>query len=147
MATNGIYNDDGSLRVTAIPTSPFPTSPSTGLAAVALQANSGNVAAAAATATLAAVAAKTNYLSGFQFSYAGATAASVVTGTVTGLLGGTMSFTITVPAGATLSGPNYVASFNPPLPASAANVAIVVSVPSLGAGNTNATVSAQGYQY
>jgi hypothetical protein len=35
-------------------------------------------------------------------------------------------------------------TFDPPLEASAQNVAIVVSLPSLGAGNTNTTVNARG---
>ena len=111
-----------------------------------LQSSSGNVAAATATSTLTGVASKTNYLTGFSFTSAGATAASVVTGTVTGLLGGTMSFTVPVVAGATLANPTIQMQFQPSLPASAANTSIVVSVPSLGAGNTNATVSAWGYQ-
>jgi hypothetical protein len=35
---------------------------------------------------------------------------------------------------------------DPPHPASAANVAIVVSAPAFGAGNTNACVNARGIQ-
>lgn len=112
----------------------------------ALHSSSGNVAAAAATATLAGAAGVTTYISGLQFTSSGATAASVVTGTVTGLLGGTMSFTVPVIAGATLANQPIVIEFYPPLPASAANTSIVASVPSLGAGNTNATISAWGYR-
>lgn len=122
----------------------YPTTQASG--AVGLQANSGNVAAAVATATLAGAAGVTTYLSGFAFTYAGATAASVVTGTITGLLGGTQSFTVPVPTGATSGGIPIVIDYNPPIPASATNTSIVVSVPSLGAGNTNATVSAWGYR-
>ena len=110
-----------------------------------LNSSSGNVAAAAATATLAAVPGQTNYLTGFDFTGAGATAGSVVTGTITGLLGGTRSFSIAVPAGAAVGLAPLSLSFDPPLPASAVNTAIVVSVPSLGAGNTNATLNAQGF--
>jgi hypothetical protein len=36
-------------------------------------------------------------------------------------------------------------SFPIPVPASAVNTNIVVTMPSLGAGNTNATCSAQGF--
>jgi hypothetical protein len=111
-----------------------------------VNASSGNVAAGTASATLAAVSGKTNYLSGFSLTSSGATAASVVTGTVTGILGGTLSFTQAVVAGATLANAPLNVSFNPPLAASAPNVAIVVSFPSLGAGNTNTTVNAFGYQ-
>ena len=113
--------------------------------ATAVSSSSGNVANASAAATLPAVAAKTNYLSGLILTGAGATAASVVTATVTGLLGGTMSITVAVPAGATASIVPVSLAFNPPLPASAVNTAIVVTLPALGAGNTNASASAWGY--
>jgi len=109
-------------------------------------ASSGNVAAAAATATLAAVVGKTTYITGFSITGAGATAASVINPTVTGVLGGTQTYTIAIPAGATLGVTPLVVAFDPALPANAVNTAIVVSAPSFGAGNTNATVSAWGYQ-
>ena len=35
--------------------------------------------------------------------------------------------------------------FNPPLPASAVNTAIVLTLPALGLGNTNAAAVAHGY--
>lgn len=110
-----------------------------------VQASSGNVAAAVAAATLPAVLNKTNFLSGFDVTSAGATAAAVVNLTITGLLGGTRSYVYTAVAGATLANPNLVVNFDPPLPASGPNVAIVVSLPSLGAGNTNACVNAEGF--
>lgn len=106
---------------------------------------SGNVAAAAATATIAAVAARTNYLTGFEITSSGATGASVVVATITGLLGGTASYVYTCVAGVTLANAPLVVTFNPPLVASAVNTAIAVSLPSLGAGNTNAAVVAHGY--
>lgn len=111
-------------------------------------ASSGNVAAAVATATLAGAAGKTTYITGFQFRATGATAATKVLATVTGLVSsGTQTYVINVPAtSAALDIEPLTVSFYPPIPASAANTAIVVSVPSLGAGNTNACVNAQGYQ-
>jgi hypothetical protein len=66
--------------------------------------------------------------------------------TITGLLGGTYTGTYVCNAGATATCPVINVSFVPPLPASAANTAIVLSLPALGAGNTNTTVSAQGFQ-
>ena len=108
--------------------------------------SSGNVAAATATATLAAVAGKTTYITGFSITGAGATAASVVNPTITGLLGGTQTYTLAVTAGATLANTPLNVFFDPAIPASAVNTAIVVSCPSLGAGNTNNTVNAWGYQ-
>lgn len=114
--------------------------------ATSLSSSSGNVAAAAAVGTLAGAAGQTTYMSGFIISGAGATAASVVTATVTGLAGGTMSITVPVPAGATLGITPIFVEFNPSLPASAANTSLVLTLPSLGAGNTNASVSIWGYR-
>lgn len=115
--------------------------------ATPLQSSSGNVAAAAATATLTSAAGRLAYISGFDFSGLGATGASVVLLTIVGLLGGTRTYIINVPAGVTLAAAPYplVVEFNPPLQASAANTNIVVSCPSLGVGNTNSVVNAQGY--
>jgi hypothetical protein len=112
----------------------------------AVSASSGNVANASAVATLAAVAAKTNYITGLTITAAGATAAGVVTATITGLLGGTLSYTFAVPAGATLGATPLVLNFIPPHPASAVNTAIVATLPALGAGNTNAVVNVRGIQ-
>lgn len=114
--------------------------------AVAVSSSSGNVANASAVATLAAAAGKTTYISGFTITGGGATAASLVTATLVGLLGGTASYTVAVPAGATLGFTPISVQFNPPLPGSAVNTALVLTLPALGAGNTNASVSAWGYQ-
>lgn len=111
-----------------------------------LSASSGNVAAASAVATLAGAANVTTYITGFRCGGAGATAASVVNLTVAGLLGGTQTYTVAVPAGATLAGPTTERRYQPAVPASAVNTAIVVTMPSLGAGNTNASCNAEGYQ-
>lgn len=113
---------------------------------VSITGSSGNVANANAVATLAAVAAKTTYITGFVLTAAGATAAGVVTATVTGVITGTMSFTFAVPAGATVGATPLVVNFPVPIPASAVNTAIVVTLPALGSGNTNATASATGFQ-
>lgn len=114
--------------------------------ATAITADSGNVAAATATATLAGATGKTTYISGFMVTASGATAASVVTGTVTGVITGTLHFTFVAPAGVTAVCTPLVVTFPYPIPASATNTAIAVALPSLGSGNTNATVSAFGYQ-
>jgi hypothetical protein len=115
--------------------------------AIQISASSGNVAAATATATLAAGGGnKITYICGFQATAGGATAAAVVTLTVTNLVTGTMSFTYGANTGVGIPTAPLVIPFNPCLPANAANTTIVVSMPSLGAGNTNATVSAWGYQ-
>lgn len=103
-------------------------------------------AAAIITATLAAAAGKTTYIAGFSVDGLGATAASVIEVVVSGLLGGSIRRKLSIPAGATvaLSSPLEV-SFTRPIPASAVNTAIVVTVPSFGAGNTSAIVQANGF--
>lgn len=106
----------------------------------------GNVGAAGQiTATLAAVAGKTNYLTGFYVDGLGATGASVIEVTVSGTLGGSFTRKLSIPAGATVAITPLVMGFESPIPGSAANTAIVVTVPSFGAGNTNAIVRAWGY--
>ena len=113
---------------------------------VALASSSGNVANASAVATLAGAAGLTTYISGFEITGAGATAASVVTATITGLLGGTLTYVIAVPAGVTAPLPSLVVPFFPPLPSSSVNTNIVVTLSALGAGNTNAAVVAHGFR-
>lgn len=112
----------------------------------ALTASSGNVAAATATATISATAGVLNYITGFEVTGAGATAAAVVNVTVVGCVGGTMTYVYTAPAGATAGNTPLIVQFPSPLPATAKNVAIVVSCPSLGTGNTNNAVVAHGFQ-
>jgi hypothetical protein len=112
----------------------------------AIAGTSGNVANASAAASLAAIAAKTNYVTGVEFTFSGATAASVVVATVTGLLGGTQSYIVAVPAGAVVGGTPLLIKFHPPHPASAVNTAITATIPALGAGNTNACANIRGIQ-
>jgi len=109
--------------------------------------SSGNKANAAATATLTPSAVQLAWLSGFQITAGGATAAGLVTGTITGLVGGTQSFTYAVPAGAAVGATPLIVTFPAPIPATAVNTPIVVTLPALGAGNLNACVSAQGYLF
>lgn len=114
--------------------------------ATSITASSGNVANGSAVATLAGVAAKTTYIAGFQVTAGGATAGADVTVTVAGVITGTMSYTFTFPTGAVVPAQPLIVSFYPPIPASAVNTAVVVTVPAGGTGNTNTTVSAQGFQ-
>lgn len=114
--------------------------------ATPITADSGNKAAATATATLAAAAGVTTYITGFEITASGATAAAVVTVTVTGTITGTLHYTFGAPAGVTAMCTPLSIQFPDPIPASAQNQTIAVSLPSLGAGNTNATVVAHGFQ-
>lgn len=108
-------------------------------------AGSGNVANATGTATLTATAINTTYITGFEVSGLGATAGVAVLITVTGLLVGTLTFALGIPAGATVPF-SYPRVFPVALAASAVNTPIVVTVPAAGAGNTNLTVIAYGFQ-
>lgn len=113
--------------------------------ATGLANSSGNVANATAAATLTSAASRLAYISGFEITAGGATAPALVTATVTGLLGGTLSYTFGATTGAAVASAPLIVEFNPPLPASAVNTNIVVSLPALGAGNTNATTTAHGF--
>jgi hypothetical protein len=118
----------------------------TGIAPVAGAASG---AAQSNAASLAATAGKTNYLEGFDVTGGGATAASVIEVSVTGLAAGTLKYELNILAGVT--GPmnaqgGFSVRFPQPLPASGVNVAVTVTVPNFGAGNTNAAVVAYGFQ-
>lgn len=140
------WTDNNNAFFNANLTTPLPVTSILPGGAAALNASSGNVANASAAATLAAAAGKTTYITGFEITSGGATAASLVSATVAGLLGGTATYTYGCVAGATAPNAPLIVSFVPPMPASAVNTAIVVTLPALGAGNTNATVTAHGYQ-
>jgi len=115
------------------------------LGAQPTQATSGVVGAATSTSTLAAVVGKTNYLEGIMIGGAGATAAGNVNLTIVGLLGGTITIPIAIPAGVNAGVGPFIIKFPRPLAASGPNIAIVVSAPTYGAGNTKAVNAAWGY--
>jgi hypothetical protein len=96
--------------------------------------------------TLAGAAGKTTYLTGFEVTGAGATGASVITITVTGTISGTLNYSLAIPAGASAGVTPLIVEFAEPIAASGANTAIVLNVPSFGAGNTNASAVAHGFQ-
>jgi hypothetical protein len=103
-------------------------------------------AAAIVAATLAAAASKTTYIAKLVVSGGGATAAQITGVVVSGLVGGSATFVLGVPAGVNSAVNPLVLDFNPPVPASAVNTAIAVTANSFGAGNLNANVEAFGYQ-
>lgn len=107
--------------------------------------SSGNVAAAAAVATLTPVSGQKAHISGFIVTASGATAGLDVSITITGVIGGTQTHTFTFPAGALVAATPLVVNFPINLPATGPDVNIVVTVPSGGLGNTNSTVVAYGY--
>lgn len=109
-----------------------------------LEVSSAN-AAAANNQTLAGATGRTTYIEGFTVSGLGATAASTIAITVTGITN-TLTYYYSVPAGATTAAPLLDVRFPSPIPATGQNVAIVVNVPSFGAGNTSAAACAYGFQ-
>jgi len=113
--------------------------------ATALINSSANQANANAVATLTASTGKTAWLTGFECTASGSTAGSVVTVTVAGILGGTLNYTFVAPASVGQAASPLIVEFMPPLPASTTNTNIVVTLPALGAGNTNATTVAHGF--
>ncbi len=97
------------------------------------------------TATIAAVAGKTAYLSGFEVTGGGATAGTITTLQVSGLLGGTINYAVPVPAGVTTGVTPLVVEFNPPIPASAVNTQIALFLGAFGSGNTFEIITAHGF--
>lgn len=104
-----------------------------------------SVAAAGIVATIPAVVGATGFITGFEVTGAGATAASTIVITVTGILGGTKTYRLGIPAGVTIGVTPLIVEFVRPIPASGPNVAIVVNVPTFGAGNVQASVTAHGF--
>lgn len=96
----------------------------------------------ATTATLAAVSAKFTYLCGFTIT-SDATAAVAGTATVTGIVGGTMSFIQNV--GAATAAGILSQTFNPCLQSSAVNTAVAINSVAAGVGG-NTAVTGWGYQ-
>jgi hypothetical protein len=113
--------------------------------ATPVNATSGVKANATASATLPGAANVTTYLSGFDVTGSGATVGLPVTVTASNLQSA-LSWIYTATAGALLANTPLSIRFDPPLPATGQNTAIVVSCPALGLGNLNNVVNAYGYQ-
>jgi hypothetical protein len=108
-----------------------------------------NAVAAEMLATMPAVPGWRNVLCGFQVTGTGATAASAIDIVTTGCAAGeNPRLRLAVPAGAVANAPNTAWSPSWPfgIPAAGPNVAIVVTVPSFGAGNTGAAINLYGYR-
>lgn len=102
--------------------------------------------AGASSSTLPGVAGKTTYITGFTVTGGGATGASIIAVTLVGVITGTQTYYMGIPAGATAGVTALNVTFSNPVPASATNTAIVVTVPSFGAGSTNQASTATGFQ-
>lgn len=96
--------------------------------------NSGTAAAAAAlTVSLPAVAAKTNFITGFDLAYGQSTAQVTSTVTITGI-STTLSYIVDQPTGTASPWSNISIRFPTPIPSSAVNTAINVVVPAATGG-------------
>jgi hypothetical protein len=87
------------------------------------------------------------YIEGFDVTGGGATSASVINCTVTGTTN-TLNFSMNIASGVTASvnaqGGLFI-RFPTPIPASATNTAITLTVPSFGTGNTEASCTVYGF--
>lgn len=125
---------------------PVFTTPSVG-SIVQLTGQSLNLAATAGTAVLGAAPGQTTYISGFEVTGTGATAASNIQVTITGALGATpLVYVVAVPAGVNTSITPLIVEFTIPIAAYQQNATITVNVPSFGIGNTNAAVVSHGFR-
>jgi hypothetical protein len=105
--------------------------------ATPVNATSGNV---AAVATTLPVCGQDELRHRLRDHRGGATAAALVVATLAGLLGGTATYIFGAVRARTCRNHRY-RHVPKPLPASAVNTAITLTLPSLGAGNTNAAVN------
>jgi hypothetical protein len=99
-------------------------------------------------ATLNGVSGQYTYLEGFDITGSGATAATVVEVSTTGLTNN-LKFEVPVAAGVNApfiaNVPVYSVRFPTPIPSSATNTNITVTLPSFGSGNTNASITVYGF--
>ena len=117
----------------------------TGLFGTQVLGASGDVANVNAVATLAAAAAVTTYITGFEVTATGSTAGSVVDVTVTDGTW-TKTYVLVAPAGVSTAAAPLMVEFTRPVAASAVNTAITVTCPALGAGSAHCAVNATGFQ-
>lgn len=139
-------NQFGNLRMDparnlGVAPSPYPVN------AVASTATSGLVSNASAVATLTGVASRTMYITGYDCHAGTATAAARVSIVVSGTITGSMT-NAAFATNATTFVPAPVPTlvhYDPPIPASAANTSIVVTMGAVGSGGATAVCNAYGY--
>lgn len=86
------------------------------------------------------------FCSGFEITSLGATAAGVVKATLSGLLGGTLTYNVGVLAGVTTANAPLTISFPMALASVDVLTDVVLTLPAVGAGNTSASVVLHGYK-
>jgi len=97
------------------------------------------------TLTIPATVGQDSYCTGFVITGLGATAASGVTATLSGTSATALNFVVAVPVGVTTGITPLMVVFGEPLQSTSQNTAIVLTVPSFGAGNTLAAATLLGY--
>jgi hypothetical protein len=108
--------------------------------------NTATGANAAIAATIGGGAGTLVFVQSLRIEGLGATAAAEVQATLTGVLGGTITYPVSVPAGVAVPIAPVVDSFpGRGLQAAATGTAITLNLPAFGAGNTFAEVELQGY--
>lgn len=110
-----------------------------------ISAASGNKANASAAATFTKTSTNLWYVTGIEVTASGATAGLPVLVTLTGVLGGTLTWIFTYPAGVLVGAAPLVLDFEPPLVSVDANTDVVLTLPASGAGGTNASVVMHGF--
>lgn len=109
-------------------------------------ANTASGANAIQTASITAGAGLLAFVTSLRILGLGATGATVVTATLTGVLGGTISYPVTVPAGVTVAITPVTDNFGTRgIPSAATGGTISLSVPAFGAGNTLELAEVSGY--
>ncbi len=101
--------------------------------------------AAAASVTLTIPSAKMGFLDFIDVDGLGATTGAVANLTITGALGGTLTYNIGIAAGVTTPIAPVRLRFNPPIQASATNTNLVCAIASFGTGNTQSSLVAGGH--
>lgn len=101
----------------------------------------------AVTATLPAIPGYNTFVCGFSVSPGSAATAITLTETLSGILGGSMTWAVGAPVTAVgTTGTTLTQNFNPCIPASASNTAIVITSSALGTSGVNNDAQIWGYQ-
>lgn len=100
---------------------------------------------ATTTATLPAIAGRTNFLNEVIVQGLGATAGGNATVTISNVVGGPYTVNIAVPTGVGVPLSVPPITFSPPLQATGPNITISAALSAFGAGNTNESITAIGY--
>lgn len=140
--SNGLITLGPATIANSVPVIPSSQYPGNATAAAVPVTATATGTTAATVATIPAVSGKTAFICGFTIT-ADATALAVGTAVVSGTISGSLSYLQGISAVTSGAG-NLTQSFNPCVPASAANTAIVVTSAAAGTGG-NTIVNAQGY--